>query len=831
MVKLKTVQLGKNTRQSFSKINEVIEMPNLIGIQRDSYEWFLDEGIAEVFKDVSPITDSNGKFELSFIDHRLDDKTKYTIEECKERDATYAAPLRVTARLLSKETGEIMDNEIFMGDLPLMTDSGTFVINGSERVVVSQLVRSPGVYYGFDYDKTGKKLFKATVIPNRGAWLEYEMDSNDVFYVRIDKNRKIPATTFLRSIGLSSNEELKEKFGEDDRIIRTVEDKDNTQNREEALLEVYKKLRPGEPPTVESAQNHLNTLFFDAKRYDLSRFGRYKYNKKLAISARLLGAKAAETVIAPLTGEILAEEGAVITDAMALAIENAGVTDVTVINAEGKTVKVVGNGMVDINCYASGLDFEALGINEQVRFAVLAEILEEAAGDNDKLAELLKARAEELIPKHITLDDIYATVSYFINLCEGIGDVDDIDHLGNRRIRCVGELLQNQFRIGFSRMERTIRERMALQAQDQEKVSPSSLINARQVISAMREFFGSSPLSQFMDQNNPLAELTHKRRLSSLGPGGLSRDRAGFEVRDVHYSHYGRMCPIETPEGPNIGLISYLATFAKINEYGFIEAPLRKVDKETGMFSISGSANLPTGKYSISVACRFDGVRMEFKDAISINMLKPIPEGIYLKPSEMTVGLAAIREGEAELPTAQIVTDGNRHVEIKKHLIANVYHNGVVANECKEWFDLNPSTGKLTIVPGNQSFDAGVYTFDFKLTTYVVGEQDEEGIFPNALRIDVTSAPYGLTYNPTSVLIEKGYSGKSGKPEFKGSKDELVFTLKSVSPSNTIGITVDDATGTIRFPETSAVNDGDQYIVSVTATNKYGTKDFDNIFF
>ncbi len=584
MVNVKPVNLGKNTRMSFSKINEVIDMPNLIGIQKNSYEWFLTEGIKEVFKDVSPITDSNGKFELSFIDHRLDDKTKYTIEECKDRDATYAAPLRVTARLLSKETGEIMDNEIFMGDLPLMTDSGTFVINGSERVVVSQLVRSPGVYYGFDYDKTGKKLFKATVIPNRGAWLEYEMDSNDVFYVRIDKNRKIPATTFLRSIGLSSNDELKAMFGEDDRIIRTIEDKDSTQNREEALLEVYKKLRPGEPPTVESAENHLNTLFFDAKRYDLSRFGRYKYNKKLAISERIAGRKSAQTVVAPLTGEILIEEEAIITDEIAAAIENAGVTEVLVYNPEGKIVKVVGNGMVDIAAYTD-MDAEALeaiGINEHVRFAVLAEVLEEAAGDNDKFAELLKLRAEELIPKHITLEDIYAAVSYFINLCEGIGDIDDIDHLGNRRIRCVGELLQNQFRIGFSRMERTIRERMALQAQDQEKVSPSSLINARQVISAMREFFGSSPLSQFMDQNNPLAELTHKRRLSSLGPGGLSRDRAGFEVRDVHYSHYGRMCPIETPEGPNIGLISYLATFARINVYGFIEAPYRKVDKETG---------------------------------------------------------------------------------------------------------------------------------------------------------------------------------------------------------------------------------------------------------
>ncbi len=582
MVNVNPVQLGKNTRMSFSKINEVIDMPNLIGIQKDSYEWFLSDGIKEVFKDVSPVTDANGKFELSFIDHRLDDKTKYTIEECKERDATYAAPLRVTARLLSKETGEIMDNEIFMGDLPLMTDSGTFVINGSERVVVSQLVRSPGVYYGFDYDKTGKKLFKATVIPNRGAWLEFEMDSNDIFYVRIDKNKKIPATAFLRSIGLSSNEDLKAKFGEDPRIVCTIEDKDNTQNREEALLEVYKKLRPGEPPTIESAQNHLNTLFFDARRYDLSRFGRYKYNKKLGISNRIEGRKLAETVKAPLTEETLGEKGAVVTHDMALAIENAGVTDVSVINPEGKTVKVVGNGMVDITVYTGDMDVEALGINEQVRFAVLAEILKESEGDMDMMAELIKARVDELIPKHITLEDIYASVSYYINLCEEIGDIDDIDHLGNRRIRSVGELLQNQFRIGFSRMERTIRERMALQAQDQEKVSPSSLINARQVISAMREFFGSSPLSQFMDQNNPLAELTHKRRLSSLGPGGLQRDRAGFEVRDVHYSHYGRMCPIETPEGPNIGLISYLATFARINVYGFIEAPYRRVDKETG---------------------------------------------------------------------------------------------------------------------------------------------------------------------------------------------------------------------------------------------------------
>ena len=586
MVNTKPVQSGKTTRQSFSKINEVIDMPNLISIQKDSYEWFLKEGIKEVFKDVSPIVDSNGKFELSFIDYRMNEPPKYSIEECKERDATYAAPLRVTARLFNKETDEPIDNEIYMGDMPLMTDSGTFVINGSERVVVSQLVRSPGVYYGFDYDKTGKKLFKATVIPNRGAWLELEMDGSDVLYVRIDKNRKFPCTTFLRAIGLSSDQDLIGKFGEDPRITVTIDSgKDNTKNEEEALLEVYRKLRPGEPATVDSARTTLDNLFFDAKRYDLSRFGRYKYNKKLAISARIAGKRAAENIVAPLTGEVLLTEGEIITKEKALEIQNAGIMNVAVHKDEGEgVIKIVGNGMVDIREYVpEDMDVEALGINEQVKFGVLAEILEEADGDDDKLAELIEARSDELIPKHITLEDIFAVVGYFINLNEGVGDIDDIDHLGNRRIRCVGELLQNQFRIGFTRMERTIRERMGLWGNEQENVTPDKLINARQVIAAMREFFGSSPLSQFMDQNNPLAELTHKRRLSSLGPGGLSRDRAGFEVRDVHYSHYGRMCPIETPEGPNIGLISYLATFARINCYGFIEAPYRRVDKETGV--------------------------------------------------------------------------------------------------------------------------------------------------------------------------------------------------------------------------------------------------------
>ena len=582
MVNVKDVQLGKTTRKSFSKIDEVLEIPNLIEIQKNSYQWFLDEGIREVFNDVASITDANGKLTLSFVDYTIDDQPKYTISECKERDVTYSAPLRVKARLKNEETGAITENIIFMGEFPLMTESGTFVINGAERVIVSQLVRSPGVYYGFDYDKTGKKLFKSTVIPNRGAWLEYEMDSNDVFYVRIDKNRKIPATTLIRALGKGTDDDIIDLFGEDDRIRQTIEQKDTTKNTEEALLEVYKKLRPGEPPTVESAQNHLNALFFDAKRYDLSRFGRYKYNKKLGVSNRIAGQRLAAPVINPMTGEVMAEEGDLIKMDKAMEIEQAGVMEV-LLKVEDKEVKVVGNGMVDIKPYLpEGVNPLEYGINEKVRFNVLKDILD-TANSREELKEALAEKAETLVPKHIILDDIYATVSYFINLCEGVGTIDDIDHLGNRRIRSVGELLQNQFRIGFARMERVIRERMGLQSQEMEKVSPNSLINIRPVVAAIKEFFGSSPLSQFMDQNNPLAELTHKRRLSALGPGGLSRDRAGFEVRDVHYSHYGRMCPIETPEGPNIGLISYLASFARINEYGFIEAPYRKVDRATGV--------------------------------------------------------------------------------------------------------------------------------------------------------------------------------------------------------------------------------------------------------
>ena len=584
MVNVKPVHLGENVdRMSFAHIDEVLEMPNLIEVQKNSYQWFLDEGLREVFKDVSGITDYTGNLVLDFVNYKLDiDKPNYSVAECKERDATYSAALRVTARLLNKESGEIKESEVFMGDFPLMTDSGTFVINGAERVIVSQLVRSPGVYYKMEYDKTGKQLFSSTVIPNRGAWLEYENDANDVFYVRIDKNRKIPITCFIRALGLGTDEELLDYFGDDDRIRATIE-KDPCKNTEEALLEVYRKLRPSEPPTVESSQSHINALFFDARRYDLSRVGRYKYNKKLGISNRLAGCQLAEPIANPLTGELMAEAGEVLSRDKAMEIEDAGVSVayVTVENME-KPVKVISNGMVEINKFLNFDAHEECEIKERVRFSVLCEILDTCSTD-EEIKEAIRLRMDELIPKHIIVDDIFASINYMNCLACGVGTTDDIDHLGNRRIRCVGELLQNQFRIGFSRLERVIRERMTLQAQDLEVLTPHTLINIRPVVAAIKEFFGSSPLSQFMDQTNPLAELTHKRRLSALGPGGLSRDRAGFEVRDVHYSHYGRMCPIETPEGPNIGLISYLATFARINEYGFIEAPFRKIDKETGI--------------------------------------------------------------------------------------------------------------------------------------------------------------------------------------------------------------------------------------------------------
>ena len=578
MMKVKPVTLGKTQRMSFSRIDEVIDMPNLIEVQKNSYKWFLDQGLKEVFHDVATIEDFTGNLALEFIDYRLGEP-KYTIKECKERDATYAAPLRVTARLLNKETGEVKEQEIFMGDFPLMTDAGTFVNNGAERVIVSQLVRSPGVYFGASYDKTGKHLYTATMNPNRGAWLEYETDSNDVFYVRIDKNRKLPVTVLIRTLGLSSDAQIREYFGEDERILATLE-KDTTTNTEEGLLETYRKLRPGEPPTVDSAQTHLNNLFFDPRRYDLSRFGRYKMNKKLALARRIAGFTAARDVVAPLTGELLISAGEKITREMAEAAEAAGVS-VAYLTIDEKEVKVITNGTVDAQGFFS-FDVSECGINEKVSFAELRAILDEGL-DEAGQKEALEKNHDRLISRTVTVDDIFSSINYLGGLDHGVGVTDDIDHLGNRRIRSVGELLQNQFRIGFSRMERVIRERMTLQAQDAGEATPQSLINIRPVVAAIKEFFGSSPLSQFMDQNNPLAELTHKRRLSALGPGGLSRDRAGFEVRDVHYSHYGRMCPIETPEGPNIGLISYLATFAKINEYGFVEAPYRKVDKATGV--------------------------------------------------------------------------------------------------------------------------------------------------------------------------------------------------------------------------------------------------------
>ncbi len=585
MLNVKPVKKGTTTRMSFGKIEEVMEMPNLIEVQKNSYKWFLDTGLKEVFRDIAEITDYTGNWVLTFIDYRIDEKTKHTVQECKERDATYAAPMRVTVRLLNKETGAIKESEVFMGEFPIMTDSGTFVINGAERVIVSQLVRSPGVYFDMTHDKTGIELFSSTINPNRGAWLEYETDINDVYYVRIDKNRKIFITTFIRALGLGTDDEIREFFGNDERIEATIE-RDETKNQGEALMEVFKRLRPGEPVTLESAQQLLDNLFFDPRRYDISRVGRYKYNKKLAIAARLAGCKLAEPVIAPLTGEILAEAGEVVTKAKAMEIERAGVM-VAVADVEGKKVKIISNGMVDPVDYVpetvSREELLEAGINEKVRFQVINEIVEECGDDKEALLEQLRLRHDDLIPNHIIIDDIFSSINYINCLANKIGTTDDIDHLGNRRIRCVGELLQNQFRIGLSRMERVVRERMTLQAQEKEEnITPQALINIRPVMMAIKEFFGSSPLSQFMDQINPLAELTHKRRLSALGPGGLSRDRAGFEVRDVHYSHYGRMCPIETPEGSNVGLISYLATFARINEYGFIEAPFRKVDKATG---------------------------------------------------------------------------------------------------------------------------------------------------------------------------------------------------------------------------------------------------------
>lgn len=568
------VQLGKKTRMSFSKIEKLVEIPNLIEIQKNSYKWFLEEGLMEAFRDISPIQDYTGNLVLEFVDYELEKESKYDVEECKERDVNYAVPLKVQVRFINKETGEVKEQKVFMGDFPLMTDKGTFIINGAERVIVSQLVRSPGPYYDMKFDKVGTKLYSTTVIPNRGAWLEYETDSNDILSVRIDRTRKLPMTVLVKALGFANDHEIITMFGEDERLLKTL-DKDSAKTEEEALLEIYKKLRPGEPPTVDSAKSLIWSLFFDEKRYDLARVGRYKFNKKLGVMNRIEGVVSAMDIVHPETGEVLVEKDTKISREAALLIENSGIKTVDVYGEDEKIVRVVGNNFVDINHYFPNEDF---GIQEKVHYPVLREILNTCKTD-EEIRSAIEQRMKELVPKHIIVDDIIATVSYVLNLEHGVGDVDDIDHLGNRRIRSVGELLQNQFRIGLSRMERVVRERMTIQ--DMETITPQALINIRPVVAAIKEFFGSSQLSQFMDQTNPLAELTNKRRLSALGPGGLSRERAGFEVRDVHHSHYGRMCPIESPEGPNIGLIGSLSTYGRINKYGFIESPYRLIDKAT----------------------------------------------------------------------------------------------------------------------------------------------------------------------------------------------------------------------------------------------------------
>ena len=586
---VKPQKVGKKVRMSFSKIEEPIQMPDLLEVQKGSYRWFMEKGIQEVLEDVSPIVDYSGNLFIDFVSFSIDEsKVKYPVEECKERDANYAAPLKVDVRLSNKLTGEVKQSEIFMGDFPIMTDKGTFVINGAERVIVSQIVRSPGIYYSSDIDKTGKHTYATTVIPYRGAWLEYETDANDVFYVRIDKNRKIPVTVLIHALGIESEAELRDMFGDEVKLSATL-DKDetvglavenNTSIREEALKEIYKKLRPGEPAIVESAEILINNLFFDPKRYDLAPVGRYKYDKKLSVANRVLGQTLSRPAISPVTGEIVFEDGRKITEEDAREIERAGVNEVYVRLEDGTEVKVFSN-MTVYPADVLGYDLTEAGIDEKVRTDVLLEIMEEAEGEREEVIELAHRRRGELSPKHITREDILSSINYLLCLSHGIGTTDDIDHLGNRRLRCVGELLQNQLRIGLSRMDKIVKERMTVQ--DNETLTPQTLINIRPVVTAIREFFGSSPLSQFMDQNNPLAELTNKRRLSALGPGGLSRDRASFDVRDVHYTHYGRMCPIETPEGPNIGLISSLATYARISKYGFIEAPYRRVDRETGV--------------------------------------------------------------------------------------------------------------------------------------------------------------------------------------------------------------------------------------------------------
>ncbi|OHW62412.1 DNA-directed RNA polymerase subunit beta [Andreesenia angusta] len=573
------VSVGKRVRMSYSKIDEVLELPDLVEIQKKSYEWFLKEGLKEVFDDISPIRDYTGNLILEFVDYSVGDESKYDEEESKERDVNYASPLKVKIRLINKETGEVKEQEVFMGDLPLMTEKGTFIINGAERVIVSQLVRSPSVYYSEELDKTGKSLFSSTVIPNRGAWLEYETDSNDIVYVRVDRTRKLPITIFLRALGHETNSSMVELVGESEQLLKTLE-KDSTKTQEEALIEIYKRLRPGEPPTLDSAKSLFESLFFDPKRYDLARVGRYKFNKKLALSARIMNKKSSEVIFNPETGEIIVDKNEKINRDQARAIENAGINEVKVLNESDIEVIVIGNHFVEPSAFDIPFDIKEMGLREKVYYPIMKEIMEENS-DEDSIREAIKDRIRELSPKHITVSDMIASVNYEFNLFAGVGVVDDIDHLGNRRVRSVGELLQNQFRIGLSRMERVVRERMTIQ--DIEVVTPQTLVNIRPVSAAIKEFFGSSQLSQFMDQTNPLAELTNKRRMSSLGPGGLSRDRAGFEVRDVHHSHYGRMCPIETPEGPNIGLITSLTTYAKLNDYGFIEVPFRKVERGTGV--------------------------------------------------------------------------------------------------------------------------------------------------------------------------------------------------------------------------------------------------------
>ncbi len=572
---MKEIKHEKCSRKDFSKVGDFIEMPNLIKVQKDSYNWFVKEGLGEVLRDISPIIDFSGNLVLEFFDYYMEEKTKYTLEEAKERDATYSTRLHVKVRLINRETGEIKEQEIYLGDFPLMTDSGTFIINGAERVVVSQLVRSPGCYYAEEFDKTGKKLYTSTVMPIRGAWLEYETDSNDVFYVRVDRTRKLPVTTLLRAIGVETDQQILDLFGEEDKLIATI-NKDTVKTQDEALIEIYKKLRPGELPTVDAARNLFNGLFFDNRRYDLAKVGRYKYNKKLSISERIANRIAFNDIVDPQTGEVLAEKDTQITKEQASKIQDAGINIVD-LKVNDKKIRIIGNGTVNIRAFVDEKTLKDIQIKENVNYEVLKNILDNT--DKKELNKVIKERIEELIPKHITTEDMIASINYLLNLQYGLGKIDDIDHLGNRRIRCVGELLQNQFRIGLTRLERVVRERMTIQ--DLDIITPQTLINTKPITSAIKEFFGSSQLSQFMDQTNPLSELTHKRRISALGPGGLSRERAGFEVRDVHYTHYGRLCPIESPEGPNIGLISALTSYAIINEYGFIETPYRKIDKQT----------------------------------------------------------------------------------------------------------------------------------------------------------------------------------------------------------------------------------------------------------